>query len=818
MTNCVGGFSQDQGHHDIHSLRDENDLPYVTFKMRRRGAQDWDNHWGRNDGQVAGPEVASPADTGHEVLATSSVLGRNNEAPKESYGKHLVEGLSGLAKAEKIPHVSWDQGPLHTPQDLDDFLGEEKGAPPTDLYMKVPVGMKTEDGGVRFKPAEGQRYGYGDGVNSRISVSTEPLDAQFGYHVFKTPYSEKRFDKKDDLGTRLNHPLDVKGGYQIKTIDREPTIEGLKPSQVTLMHEAKVPEHMYLKMSRTDWMAANRTCPSCSGDGKDPESESNLWNKPNCPTCHGTGRGNGFSLKHVNAPVEASPNEEDFLSEGHNASYDHHIVKVPFSEENFTFSPNSGKFKANTRAGYTGDNAWHNIPSEQAEITHKAYVPSKLYVAVPSTHRGNRYVYSEDGLEPVFMKNNFATNSSDRANFVGAKGNDILEIDTSKLDEDHFINHTSDYARGQRRNYNRRIDKWNLNPEKPIPYEAITHNTTGAEYTEGQQGELAIADPSEQNKRKKHVTPIADEDGKLRVTHPELPKVDSVAFATNLHGRTIEGIKSAEAGNVPKDIGIGTIAEEGRTGTGADIEAHIENDPDLVTEVTPTMEQLRKNEGGHDYDNLPQDTDRTFKLKEDIPAGHNAIKQVIHGESFQTLKGERPSIIPDTAYIHVPRRMRGNEDLYGEKGIDLNHVTENAPKGRGGYGNYVAQLQTMYDKPISGSRDSLQTGEDPSEFDVWAVDPNKIPNATLNTNPNPYDYRGRTLSEDRVKVAFDLPTHALGGSANPEDAVPDIIPWEAVKQLHRKPEEPTAPAVRKFFNTASAQKSITGWKHLFLVK
>ena len=790
MDNCIGGYGPESGYHDVHSLRDENNLPYVSFQMRRRTTEDHGGYgaWSRSVG-------VGEQDTGKDVLTTTQVLGRNNEDPKDSYGVNLVKGLSGIAKAEGIPHVSWNRGPLKSPQDLDDFVDrEENASPPNDVYLKVPVGLKSPEGGVNFKGEE-----HGSAAWRNIQVSEEPFEPQFGFHIFKTPFSDKRFDKEQSLGTRLNESVGG-GGYKIRHAPGDPykaVSEGLKPSQVNLVHEAQTPEHVYVKMRTEDYVIAKDSCDSCKGTGKEGADK---YSRTPCTNCGGDGRGTSFAVasgrNSYRGDVEASPDLSDFeeqqVGEVNYRDMDHHVVKVPFREANFDFNAGSGKY-AVSKDGPSYD-------SKDAELVHKAHVPRYLYVGVPSKERNNRYVYSEDGLEGHFLRNQDLAASPTRSNFVGAKGNDILRVDTSKLDEDHLAQHRQDYPGQRQRRYNQgRVDLWKLNTTKPIPYEAITNVNAAIDF----------ADVSEQNKRKKPITPepVDIHNPKLIVKWPSPPDPEFVSFQTGLTGRPISAIKTLEAGHLSKDVGTGVANLER---TGGDASAKVKYDRDVLTEITPTLSEIRSSGGRierdginsrFDYEHFPKN--RFFKLNQDLEPGHGAMLGLNLAPHIEEKRQQGGSVIPDEGYVHVPRFLRGNEDLYSEKGIDLSKIQK---EGRGGERSAIKGLGTIYDKPIEGGPGDMESGEDPHEMDVWAVDLNKVQHATYNPRQRPYTY----YAQDKPSLdAYNIPT---------DDDGKQVVPWEAITKLHRKPEEPTAPSIRRFFNTANAHRAITGWKHLTLIK
>lgn len=836
MDNCVGGYGPQSGYHDIYSLRDENDLPYVTFQMRRRTAHDWNTYdaWSRHE---VGDEADHRLDTGKDVLSTTQVLGRNNENPKEAYGLHLVKALSGIAKAEGIPNISWNRGEFKTPAHYDAFVKDaEEGGKPQDLYMKVPVGAKTDEGGVAFNR---------NSVKN-IEVSEHEFEPQFGYHVFKTPFSEKRFERAEELQTRLQNfklPSDEKtaqvanvGKWKVrmKPGTYEPIIEGLKPSQVTMVHQAQTPTHMYVKTSSENWAAAKDACGGgCQGTGyTDPDNHYG----ERCATCDGSGHGGsefsfrkatGDSRYSYRTSAHATADLSDFHDDnGQYKDADNVVFKVPFDEQHFQFDPDTGKYGVTMKSP--------NYKQDDVEMIHKRHLPSHVYVAVPSSERNNRYVYSEQGLEPTFMRNGDAAGVPDRSNFVGAKNNDIIRVDTSKLDDDHLLRHRMDngsQAQRRRNYYGDRTDFWNLNPRKPIPYEAITD--------EG--GNIDFADKSETNKRKKPVEPKPTDihDQKLTVKWPEHENPSHVYFTTNVEGRTLDAVKHIEKGNLPKEVGVGGLNDPGDYSR-ADVRAKVKFDPDLMTDVSPTLKEIRDN-GGHinrdgvnrryDWEKFPNDQQRAYTLNRDIKQGDPNLESVNFSANVKPPEGQQ-SVIPDEAFLHVPRRLRGNEELYSDKGIDVSKITS---EHRGTH-RVIEDMSKLWQKPIEGDVDTVNSGENPHESDVWAVDLSKMGHARFEPSGTPYNYynRDRQNAGHAYDVLGQAPnctqcngtgkvnweengTHNEGvcgtceGSGHAGEA--NMIPWDAIKRLHRKPAEPTAPAIRKFFNVAH----VSGWRYLTLL-
>lgn len=825
MDNCVSTYSPDRGYNDVHSLRDENNLPFISFQMRRRTSEDHNGYgsWSRN---------GEPGDTGKDVLTTTQVLGRNNEEPKEEYGINLVKGLSGIAKAEGIPHISWNRGNLQTPEEYDDFYDESVNEKkPDNLYMKVPVGGKREDGGIDFT---------NDDVLDNTKLSTEPYEPQFGFHIIKTPFSEKRFAHEDDIQKRLNGE-GKSSAWKVRTQpgSGKALTEGLKPSLVTMVHEARNPDHVYIKTSASAFATAKNGCETCDGTGK--EDKDDYYNDKKCQTCGGSGKGGdkfliGKLKQGYYDRAEATPDVSDFHDEhGEYKDMDNVVIKVPFSEDHFSFNPGTGK--------YAPKNDAPAIPSASVEMTHKRHLPSHIYVAVPSKERQNKMVYSSEGLEPAFMRNEHAMSSPSRPNFVGAAGNDILRIDTSKLEDDSLLEHTQDYPGGQTRNRRRnydvgRVNQWKLNASKPIPYEAIT-DVNGA---------LDMADMSTQNKRRKPVTPEPTDihNPKLHVPWPEEEAPKSVSFRTNVSGHTLSSVRHLEQGNITADIGSGKADDPNENTGSGDVQAKVKYDPDLMTETTPTLADIRAthNPGGshrypgvierdgirtkYDWENMPQS--RYFHLNQDLPAGHPNLESVSLGARLEKEPGEedKGSIIPDTAFLHVPRRLRGNEELYGDKGIDVSKITDRTRPDRAS-----AELQKMWQNPITGEANELRSGEDPHDLDVWAVDLKQMGHATFTPSENPKNnYSGeRQQAYEVAHLQHDIPCGQCNGSGvntwdngnntgicgncngSGKQESGTVVPWSAIKRLHRKPEEPTAPAIRKFFNTAH----VTGWRHLTLI-
>jgi len=885
MDHCVGGYGPERGYHDVYSLRDPDDLPMTTFQMRRRSEDDSSRFW--NHGATSA-DTDHSLDTGNALLATTNVLGRNDEQPKEDYARHLVRGLSEIAKKEGIAKVSWGSGGPHkTPEQLDDFLKKDTEGTPQDVYLKVPQGMKAEDGGVDFTGGEER-----SGKHNNIKVSTEEPEAQFGYHVFKTPFSEKRFEKEDDFSTRLNNPDKASGGYRIKSkpgsrYNDTPNTTGLNKNQSTLIHEAKTPDTVYLKMLPADWDKASHACGTCGATG---QVTTDTGSRRTCGSCEGSGRGDSFSLKGIHnfryGGVQTTV-EPTVKKDAEEPDYDNMEIKLPFSEKNFDFNPETG--------GYTAkkEDAWSEEDAAKIKVHSDRILPAKLYLGVPSKERQNKYVYSEEGVQPVFLRNKRVTASPDRQHFVGSAGNDIIEVDTSKLPKGALLNHSQRSTQSEKSDPwgSRKTHMWEMNPRVAIPYEAITkpgashtiedkatlkqhlidehdtvapsnrqadiaahHDALHADWENNPQGEhgplptaINVSDQSEQNKRKPFVAPVPGMGGigPLTVHHEADPPVESVQFQTRLNGKTVEGIKSLEAGNIPQSIGVGIPATEGDISYGNDVKVKVKNSPEHVEEVTPTIKQIREGAGqvqaggedgvhlGFGHETFP--SNRFFKLKQDLPAGHPAVQSFEHsGDEEARQPGH--SIIPDTVYVHVPRRRRGNTDLYGENGIDLNHVTEDGNRNN----RYPQDLKTGWSHPLEGERNALRTGEDPSEFDVWAVDPHKMPKAHVELGGNPYQYSA--AGHDTKHVGVTLPEGAttktcgacggdgkvyLNGDTTQDSHAcsncngtgkqgtkASFIPWDAVKNLHRKPEEPTAPAIRKFFNTAS----VAGYKHIFVVR
>lgn len=674
MENCINLDSSYNRAGDLHSIRDENNFPVVSMRMRRRTNDDWSE---RSDATSNRDMTRNPEShhTGNDVLVVDEAVQRGN-AEITKYIRPALSAMVEYAKKNNIPKIVFRNGANQAGYgfnpvpvaDVENLLNNQEETPDY-LHVSYLKGLRREDGSL---PTKVSLVPSAEGIESGLSpilVHEKPISDEKNmlikdgddrykmglndfYDTVRVPFSKKRFERQGGLKEEAESlfsatPKEKRAGWQLRD------------------HVEELPRTVL-----NDVVGKATREPKLFSGAVQLNSRLGTINI-------GDNAINTRTLRHFNESQGFAEVKPDKIHPT--------MPSVPMRNEGY-YMDDEGRRQWGTY--YTLGHS----PALVGDITKNSLQPSvkKLYVSTPSSLRDNPMLFDREGINSRFLYSTTASLSPNRSHFVGTNKNDIWEIDASKLSADQLGYLTRDYNRNGKYTEIQGI----------IPYEA-----------------LSMSSQSEMNKRKALPdivkqcktcgTPWADEheghDSKLVNDHPAhktVPDNFEIPLPRNL---TIDAVESLRRGEIHPDV-VRKVRENLNEGVGAQTpvvtepSVRVAYDPDKFIDVTGTQRWYKPDRFADYASGANMPTSRTYKLRT-LPDQEGMAQEIPIDAELKNVP-EIPAM-PKKLYFGIDSQRRRDENTYGERGIDTGQINR-----------YSSQSMDMRE----------QDEHIPATHDVWSMD------------------------------------------------------------------------------------------------